>query len=106
MGGIEMMDAAEFAREMNRYAMAANLDVDPVPVFSDEEIQEFERSGGTDWLDEIYRTGLTQTHQLSLSGKTNNVNYFLSGSYLDQEGVLINSGYSRYSLRANVDADI
>src|SRR5690606_1150190 len=100
------MDAAEFAREMNRYALAANLDVDPVPPFSEEDIQNFERNGGTDWMDEIYRTGLAQTHQISLSGKASKVRYFLSGSYLDQEGILINPGYKRYSLRTNFDAQI
>lgn len=105
-GGIKMMDAAEFAREMNRYALAANLDVDPVPPFSEEDIQNFETNGGTDWMDEIYRTGLAQTHQISLSGKASKVGYFLSGSYLDQEGILINSGYKRYSLRTNFDAQI
>lgn len=106
MGGIELMNAAEYARDMNRYEMADNYDRTPIPIFSDAEIAEFERTGGTDWINEIYRTGVTKNHQLSLSGKTKNVNYFLSGAMLDQEGILINSGYKRYSLRANVSADI
>lgn len=105
-GGIEMMDAAEFAREMNRYAMLNDLDQQPAPVFTDSQIEEFEQKGGTNWMDEIYRTALTQTHMLSLSGKTNDVNYFLSGSYLSQDGVMVNSDYKRYSLRANVNAII
>lgn len=106
MGGIKMMDAAEYAREMNRYAMLNNFDSEPVPIFSDEEISEFERTGGTDWMDEVYRTGLTQTHQLSLSGKSGKTSYFVSGAYLSQEGILINSGYKRYSLRANITSEI
>jgi TonB-linked SusC/RagA family outer membrane protein len=106
MGGIELMDAAEYAREMNRVEMADNYDRTPVPFFSDAEIAELERTGGVDWVDEIYRAGVTKNYQLSLSGKTENVNYFLSGSMLDQEGILINSGYKRYSLRANVSANI
>ncbi|MDX9881378.1 MAG: TonB-dependent receptor [Prolixibacteraceae bacterium] len=105
-GGVKMMGAADFAREMNRYAMLNDLDMTPVPVFTDTQIAEFEKTGGTNWMNEVFRTSLTQTHQLSLSGRTKKVNYFVSGSYLDQNGVLINSGYKRYSLRTNINADI
>ncbi len=106
MGGIELMDAADYAREVNLFEMTRNHNNTPIPIFTDEEIADFERMGGTDWVDEIYRTGVTQNHQLSLSGKTKKVNYFLSAAYFNQEGILINSGYNRYSVRANVSADI
>ncbi len=106
MGGIELMNAVEYAREMNSVEMADNYDRTPIPIFTDAEIAELEKTGGTDWLDEIFNTALTQTYQLSLSGKTKNVNYFLSGSFLNQDGILKESDYKRYTLRANVSADI
>lgn len=106
MGGIEMMNAAEYAREMNLVELANDFDRTPLPPFTEAEISEFERTGGTDWVKEVYRQSLTQTHQLSLSGRTNVVNYFVSGSFLDQQGIMINSGYNRYSLRTNVSATV
>ena len=106
MGGIELMNAADYAREQNRYEMANNFEKNPIPIFTDQEITAFESSGGTNWLDEVYHTGVTQTHQLSVSGRTERLNYFASGSYYDQEGIMINSGYTRYSLRTNLMADI
>ena len=56
-----------------------------------------------DWQDEIFRTGKVQNYQVSASGATNNVNYYLSGNYTDQEGIVIGVAYKRYSARANVE---
>ncbi|MDR2893833.1 MAG: TonB-dependent receptor [Alistipes sp.] len=106
MGGVELMGAADYAREMNLYEMANNQDRVPVPIFSDAEIAEFERTGGTDWIKEVYRTGVTQNHRISMSGKSQRVSYYASGAIYDEKGIMINSGYKRYSLRANMLADI
>ncbi|UJH67053.1 TonB-dependent receptor [Allomuricauda sp. SCSIO 65647] len=59
--------------------------------------------GATDWQDEIFRTAVITNHQLSVSGGSENSKYFISGSYFDQEGTIINSGFKRYSLRINMD---
>ncbi|CCH51332.1 TonB-dependent receptor plug [Fibrisoma limi BUZ 3] len=57
----------------------------------------------TDWQDEIFQTAPIQNHTLSIAGGNANVRYYVSGNYFDQRGVVINSGYKRYSTRANVD---
>jgi len=57
----------------------------------------------TDWQDEIFQTAPIQNHTLSISGGTANVRYYVSGNYLDQQGTVINSGFKRYSARANLD---
>ena len=57
----------------------------------------------TDWQDAIFRQAPIQNHTLSISGGNANVRYYLSGNYFDQQGIVINSGYKRYSARANVD---
>ena len=106
MGGVKLMNAADYAREMNRYEMAKNFENVPIPIFSDSEIAEFERTGGTNWIDEVYRTGVTQNHRISMSGRSSRINYYASGAIFDQQGILINSGFKRYSLKANMLADI
>ena len=106
MGGVKLMNAADYARDQNMYEMARNFENVPIPIFSDAEIAEFERTGGTNWIDEVYRTGVTQNHRISMSGRSSRVNYYASGSIFDQEGILINSGYKRYSLRTNMLADV
>lgn len=104
---MELLSAADYATNINANVMANNgAGRTPIPLFTEAEIQKFETSGGTDWQDVIYRNALTQNHQLSVSGATDRMNYLVSGGYLDQEGILLNSAYKRFSLRANVTAEI
>ena len=104
---LDLMSAADYAMTVNAVELARNGSGRvPQPIFSDADIQEFEINGGTDWQDAIYRNAATQNHQLSVGGGTNDMNYLVSGGFLDQEGILINSGYKRYSLRANLKTNI
>jgi TonB-linked SusC/RagA family outer membrane protein len=103
---LELMSAADYARTRNAWKATQNASGIPVPIFSDAQIQVLERTGGTDWQDVIYRTAPITNHQLTISGGTDNMRYMVSGGYLDQEGILINSAYKRFTLRANVSADI
>lgn len=57
----------------------------------------------TDWQDAIFRTAGTTGHNLSLSGKTQTFNYFVSGNYMSKDGIIINSDFKKYSLRLNLD---
>lgn len=55
-------------------------------------------------VEEIFRTALMHTHELSVSGGNDKVNYLISGSYYNQDGIIMNSGYERGTMRANVTA--
>ncbi|HEX9601279.1 MAG TPA: TonB-dependent receptor [Mariniflexile sp.] len=61
---------------------------------------------GTNWQDEIYKTGIMTTTQLSFSGGKEGINYYISGGQLKQDGIVIESGFKRYNIRANVNADV
>ena len=56
-----------------------------------------------DWQDEFFRKGVVQNYQLSASGGNESVKYFISGDYLDQDGITHGVTYKRYSARANVE---
>lgn len=56
-----------------------------------------------DWQDAIYRTAITNNHYLSLSGMQGDLQYSTSGSYLNQEGIIINSILDRYQGRVSLD---
>ena len=60
----------------------------------------------TIWQDEITQTASIQNHNLSIAGGNENTKYYISGTYLDEEGVLKTSSYKKYSFRANVDVTI
>ncbi|MCC8172322.1 MAG: TonB-dependent receptor [Parabacteroides sp.] len=57
----------------------------------------------TDWQDEIFRTAGMQNHSVSVSGGSEKINYYASLDYLQQDGVIINSDFTRYSSRFNLD---
>ncbi len=60
----------------------------------------------TDWWDVIFRSPFTQSHNLSATGGNENGSYYLSMGVLDQEGLMINNDFNRYSFRANLDQKI
>lgn len=60
----------------------------------------------TDWQDLIYRTGLRQNYQLSVRGGDQDTRYAISGNYLNNEGIMVNSGFERYSARVNLDQTV
>lgn len=60
----------------------------------------------TDWFDLATRNGVTQNHQVSVSGRSNKINYYFSGGYTNQQGVVIGDDYERISVRTKLDADI
>ena len=55
----------------------------------------------TNWVDLIFRTGLSQNHNLNLQGGNDKATYYLSGSYTTQEGITIDSKYNRFSFKGN-----
>lgn len=62
--------------------------------------------GETDWLDKVFRTGYTQQHNVSASGGTEKTRYYASLGYMDQEGTLKNTSFTRYNVRANLDVEV
>lgn len=60
----------------------------------------------TNWQDQIFQTGVMQDYNLSFSNGTENATSRYSAEYLKQEGAIINTGFERYSFRANNTQDI
>ncbi|QIP13530.1 TonB-dependent receptor [Spirosoma aureum] len=58
-----------------------------------------------DWQDQAFRKGFVQNHQISASGGTDKVRYYVSGNYANQQGMIINTNYTAYSARANVEVN-
>lgn len=98
-GGYELLNAYDYAQALN--------DVRGAGTISPEDMEAY-RTGqkGIDWEDLMTRTAISQDYSLNVSGGSEKIRYMLSGNVLDQEAVTINSKYSRYGFRANVDADV
>jgi TonB-linked SusC/RagA family outer membrane protein len=96
--GATANDNAATRTAMNGGAFSTAYQLDPRWALPGHPGLEF-----VDWQKEIERKGLIQNHQLSASGGTEAVKYFVSGNYADQNGFVKGLGYKSYSARANVE---
>lgn len=76
----------------------------PSLYYSQEELAQFDK--GTDWQNAVLQTGISQTHELSVSGGDEKTRYLISGNYTDQKGIILNSGFKRFSGRLNLDKEL
>lgn len=98
---LDMMNLRQYAEFYNDLAAVGEMS-DPSEVYSDPSILGV----GTNWQDAIFRTALQHQHQISVSGGTEKVQYYVSGSYMDQQGTIIGSNFNRFSVRTNLDAQL
>lgn len=66
-------------------------------------ISVFDKGADTKWFEEITRTGVSQNHDLSISGAGTSNNYRVSVSYLDQQGVVMDNYQTRLNTRFSVN---
>lgn len=95
---LDVLDATTYALAINEM----NMNIGNKPVYDNPSLF----GKGTDWQEEVFnRNAPTTDHQISISGGNAKSNYFISGSYLYQEGIVggnyNHSNYGRYTLRAN-----
>lgn len=111
----KMLDAAGFMTEHNRIGyenwLADNKiypygSTDPnsvAPYENKYSSDDIANAQTTDWLGAVERDAIMTQHNISLTGGTNKTSYYVSGSYLNQEGVIKSTGIERYSGRFNFD---
>ena len=94
---LEVLNAQQFAQYINE----VRLGNDQPPLYENPAAL----GEGTDHLDTVLRDGSLSEYQLAVSGGTDDVTYYVSGNVYDEEGLLIDSNYRRYTLRSNLDID-
>src|SRR5690606_12733201 len=86
----------------NERAQALNTS----PLFTQDQLDQFQANDGTDWQDLVFRNAGAQQHQLSFSGGGDKTTYLISGNYVNQNGIIENTGYKRYSIRSNIHSKL
>ncbi len=94
---LDVMNLRQYAQMVKEYHAIAG-GTTPEPFLDPSLLGE-----GTDWQNELFNNAAMKKHQLSVSGGANNTTYYLSGEYLQQEGVAAGSGFDRYGFRLNLD---
>lgn len=70
------------------------------------DLSQFNGQPTVDWQDLVFKTGFVQNHNVNVSGGSEKATYFISGGYLDQEGIERAQAFSRYSFKANSDLKV
>ena len=112
--GVILITTKKGKSGVSQVSIASNIGISTIakkmPVFGADEFRKQvvavggileDRGANTDWQDELMQTAITHDHNLILSGGTNKLTYRASLGYLDQEGIVINSGIKRYSARVS-----
>lgn len=94
---LDLLDASQWARLQKDYFNNKGN-------YTDEQISQLGK--GCDWQDAVLQTGVSQNHTLSISGGDDKTRYLISGNFVDQEGIVINSGFKRYNARINLDRSL
>ncbi len=101
---IPVLDGPGYLQKVLDFREAAGLEANPANIadyISIKEAENYAAGNTVNWYDEIVKTGITQNYNLNVSGKTNRTNYYLSGTYHKQEGIVENDNYERFSVMAN-----
>ncbi|SFC16101.1 SusC/RagA family TonB-linked outer membrane protein [Spirosoma endophyticum] len=98
----DVLPAGEFAEIVNARSTAVGTGLP----FTSDQIAQFKQNGGTDWQSLVFRNGSGQQHQITLSGGGDKTTFLVSGNYLNQNGIVNNSGFKRYNLRTNINTQI
>jgi len=92
MNGVQMLDF------IKKYYANSNLAL-PAEVTNATNAE-------TDWQDQVLRAALQQNHTLSFSGGNDKTQYYVSGNYLDQPGIIKGSDFNRGSMRFNLTSQL
>ncbi|WP_163378964.1 SusC/RagA family TonB-linked outer membrane protein [Cyclobacterium sp. SYSU L10401] len=93
---LDMMNAQQYMSFYNDVYSDRGLE----PIFSQNDFTSI--GAGTNWQNEIFRSAPIQEHRLSFSGGSEDTQYYLSLNAFDQDGIVISSGFKRFSGRINL----
>jgi len=94
-----------YVQKYQDYMTARGLEQTGV-LLNQSEIDNYNAGRTTDWVDETTRAGSIQEHNLSIRGGSETAKYFVSGSFLDQDGVIKGYEFQKVNLRTNLDLDV
>jgi TonB-linked SusC/RagA family outer membrane protein len=97
---LDMMNLKQYANLQN--VLADEFQEQRRSEFSDPSLL----GPGTNWQKAVFRTAPEQSHEVSASGGKDGTDYFVSGSYFNQEGTVLGSNFNRYAFRSNVNAQV
>jgi len=70
------------------------------------EIENYLIGKETNWQDQVFQKGTQQDYTVSVSNKTENLNYYLSLNHVDREGIIVGNRFKNFRTRINLESKI
>jgi TonB-linked SusC/RagA family outer membrane protein len=108
--GLNMLNGDDYSMMIKQAYFNAAQDENAANVkefMYDENYSEYENfNNNTDWVKEVIQTGITQQHDLTVTGGGDRARFRLSGGYLNQKGTVIGQTLDRLTARSTLDYTI
>ncbi|MGN6532636.1 MAG: SusC/RagA family TonB-linked outer membrane protein, partial [Ginsengibacter sp.] len=101
-----MANASEYKTIFNEMVANDNAGLAPNNPLLKKPIPDSIPMANTDWIRSIFRVAPEQDHELSVSGGNEKIQFSVSGNYFQQDGIILNSWYNRYTLRSKLTAEL
>jgi TonB-linked SusC/RagA family outer membrane protein len=98
-------NAYEHARAINDALRYNDVPLTDARYYAEDELDYF-RNNSWNWVEQLWRDPVETQHSLSLTGGTDGVRYFLSGSFFHGTGSFDNLSFQRLNSRGNIDVDL
>lgn len=100
---VKLMDPYNFVKYVGELNPAVR---DSVYLRNGITLDNYKTASDLDFQDQIYQTGVNQSHNLSVRGGNDVTRYSIAGNYDNQQGIIINSGFKRYQGRFTLDQTV
>jgi TonB-linked SusC/RagA family outer membrane protein len=101
-----MTNAAEYKTLFNEMVVNDNVGLLPGNPLLKRPIPDTVAMANTNWLSSIFRNAQEQDHALSITGGNEKTQFAVSGNFFQQDGIILNSRYSRYTLRTKLITEV
>ncbi|NJN27219.1 MAG: TonB-dependent receptor [Cyclobacteriaceae bacterium] len=105
---VPVMDGKRYEQKIsdfNDILFASNPNASPI-VLTNVEMENRDAGRETDWIDKSLRKGIINQYHLDVSGRSENTNYYVAGTYYKEEGIVKNDNFERITLNMNLTTHI
>lgn len=104
---IKMLDGSKYIQKIVDYQTAVGVtNPDPKNYLQSLELANYNAGITSDPLSQAIQNSITQTHNLSVSGKNDKTTYYVSGAFTDEKGIVYNDNFKRITFRSNIENKI
>lgn len=100
----------QYLEKWKWYQLETNVPEDeltPVPNSpGGNEYKNYQNGKTVNWLEEMKQPAYMMDHNITISGATDYINYYLTGEYMKQQGIIKGYNFTRTNIRANLNADL